>query len=275
MTWYFTEDPAVFRAAAGPLLAAEPARNTTVLTLMDRAVRLGWWADPDGRVTGTVAVAPPCVPLLGAVTVAAARALASVLPYGPGEAPTEVRGETGPVEAFADAFAGATGRSWAPGLRLRLFRLGTLVPPDPAPVGRARVAGPEDVPLATGWAREFARDIGDDPDARDLTGPVTERVTEGRLLLWEAPGGHPVSMAAVSRTLEGQACVHLVYTPPAERGRGYAAGVTTAVTRTALATGTEQVLLFTDLANPTSNGLYRRLGYRPVTDHLSAVFTAP
>lgn len=26
------------------------------------------------------------------------------------------------------------------------------------------------------------------------------------------------------------------------------------------------VLLFTDIANPTSNGVYRRIGYRPVAD---------
>ncbi|GGX36570.1 hypothetical protein GCM10010341_67710 [Streptomyces noursei] len=33
-----------------------------------------------------------------------------------------------------------------------------------------------------------------------------------------------------------------------------------------LAAGAAEVLLFADLANPTSNGLYQRIGYRPVTD---------
>lgn len=264
MTWYFTEDAAAFRTAAADLLAAEAARNTAVLTLMGSAGRLGWWAEPDGRVTGVLAVSSPGEPSFGAVTVEAARAL--VLPEG--EEPTAVRGETAAVEAFAEA----TGRPWATAGRMRLFRLGELVPPDPAPVGRARVATSADIPLTAAWAREFALAIGEDVTDKDFTGPVTERVTEGRLVLWEAPDGHPVSMACVSPTIEGQARVHLVYTPPAERGRGYAAGATEAVSRVALDGGVAQVLLFANLANPTSNALYRRLGYRPVTDHLTVEF---
>ncbi|MFD3570537.1 GNAT family N-acetyltransferase [Streptomyces sp. NPDC058667] len=263
MTWHFTEDSAAFRTAAAEHLAADPARNTAVLTLMDRADRLGWWAEPDGRVTGVLAESPPRVPAFGAMPVEAARAL--VFPAG--TEPTELRGETAAVEAYAEA----SGRPWRPTVRMRLFRLGRLIPPDPAPAGRARVADAADVPLAAAWARDFARDIGEDPE-QDFTGPVGERISEGRLLLWESPDGRPVSMAAVSRTIEGQARVHLVYTPPADRGRGHAAGVTAAVGRAALDSGAGQVLLFTDLGNPTSNALYRRLGYRPVTDHLGVAF---
>ncbi len=32
--------------------------------------------------------------------------------------------------------------------------------------------------------------------------------------------------------------------------------------------GAGEVLLFTDLANPTSNGVYRRIGYRAVADRV-------
>ena len=35
----------------------------------------------------------------------------------------------------------------------------------------------------------------------------------------------------------------------------------------------EEVLLFTDLANPTSNALYRRLGFQPVTDRVVREFS--
>ncbi|MFB7515362.1 GNAT family N-acetyltransferase [Streptomyces sp. NPDC056144] len=267
MTWTFTEDADAFRTAAAELLASEATRNTAVLTLMGSAGRLGWWTEADGRVTGVLAVSPPRVPAFGAVTVAAARAL--VLPAG--EEPKAVRGETAAVEAYAEAHAEATGRRWRPTVRMRLFRLGELTPPHPAPAGRARRAVAADLPLLTGWTREFALAIGDEP-AEDYTGFVTDRITDGRLWLWEAPDGRPVSMAAVSRAIEGQARVHLVYTPPAERGRGYAAGATEAVSRAALDAGVAHVLLFTDLANPTSNALYQRLGYRPVTDHLGVEF---
>jgi predicted GNAT family acetyltransferase len=57
-----------------------------------------------------------------------------------------------------------------------------------------------------------------------------------------------------------------VYTPPQHRRCGYGAAVTAACTRDALRHGAEQVVLFTDLTNPTSNALYQRLGYQPVRD---------
>jgi predicted GNAT family acetyltransferase len=63
-----------------------------------------------------------------------------------------------------------------------------------------------------------------------------------------------------------------VYTPPASRGRGYAAAATAAASRAALDAGTREVVLNTDLANPTSNALYERLGYAPVEDRVVLTF---
>lgn len=59
-----------------------------------------------------------------------------------------------------------------------------------------------------------------------------------------------------------------VYTPPEHRGHGYAAAVTAEVSRAAREAGAQEVLLFTDLANPTSNGVYRRIGYEALSDRL-------
>ena len=65
-----------------------------------------------------------------------------------------------------------------------------------------------------------------------------------------------------------------VYTPPEHRGRGYGGAVTAAVTQAALDAGADDVVLFTDLANPTSNALYQRLGYRPIEDRAVVEFTS-
>ncbi|MFI1622084.1 GNAT family N-acetyltransferase [Streptomyces lydicus] len=62
-----------------------------------------------------------------------------------------------------------------------------------------------------------------------------------------------------------------MYTLPELRGRGYAGAVTAAVSQAARDSGAE-VLLFSDLANPTGNALYRRLGYRPVEDYIVLTF---
>jgi predicted GNAT family acetyltransferase len=63
-----------------------------------------------------------------------------------------------------------------------------------------------------------------------------------------------------------------VYTPVEHRGRGFGAAATATVTRAALDDGVEEILLYTDLANPTSNRLYARLGYKPVEDSVSLSF---
>ncbi|WP_433793278.1 GNAT family N-acetyltransferase [Actinoplanes sp. CA-252034] len=47
----------------------------------------------------------------------------------------------------------------------------------------------------------------------------------------------------------------------------------TAATRNALDAGASDVVLFTDLANPTSNALYPRLGYRPIEDRAVVDFS--
>jgi predicted GNAT family acetyltransferase len=81
-------------------------------------------------------------------------------------------------------------------------------------------------------------------------------------------------MAGISRPEAGMVRVAAVYTPPEVRGRGYGGAVTAAVTRSALDAGAAHVVLFTDLANPTSNALYQRLGFRPVEDRTVVEFTA-
>jgi predicted GNAT family acetyltransferase len=57
-----------------------------------------------------------------------------------------------------------------------------------------------------------------------------------------------------------------VYTPADHRRQGWASAVTAAVSQAVLDEGAREVVLFTDLANPTSNSIYQRLGYRPMTD---------
>jgi predicted GNAT family acetyltransferase len=39
------------------------------------------------------------------------------------------------------------------------------------------------------------------------------------------------------------------------------------------AAGAEEVLLYTDLANPVSNSIYQRIGYRPVEDRVMLSLT--
>ena len=58
-----------------------------------------------------------------------------------------------------------------------------------------------------------------------------------------------------------------VHTPPEHRGHGYAAAAMAVATRAALDAGAHEVVLFTDLTNPTSNRLCPTVGCVPVAEH--------
>ncbi len=81
-----------------------------------------------------------------------------------------------------------------------------------------------------------------------------------------------VSVAALSEVVRGVARIGEVYTPPEHRNRGYGSAVTAAASRLAHDYGATSVVLFTDLANPTSNSIYGKLGYRPVEDKILLAF---
>jgi predicted GNAT family acetyltransferase len=99
---------------------------------------------------------------------------------------------------------------------------------------------------------------------------VDQALATGRVWLWW-DGSRPVSLAARRAPAAGSARIGPVYTPADCRGRGYASAVTAAATREILDLGAIPVL-FTDLANPTSNKIYQLLGYHPVADRAQVMF---
>ncbi|WBB61342.1 GNAT family N-acetyltransferase [Streptomyces sp. WMMC500] len=280
MGWTTTHDLDAFTAAAGPFLRAEPAAHTVLLTAAaslaaagldrygDAPPEFGWWRGADGRVAGAFLGTPPLPLLLAHMPPSAAAGLAELRAAG-GLPVTGINAGRAAAEAFAGAWTARTGAAGTVEERHRLYRLGELVPPDPAPPGRARPATADDRDLLVDWTREFHVESGG--GVGDPARAVADRLAYGGATLWE-DGGRPVSYAGITRTVAGMARVAPVYTPPPLRRRGYAAAVTAAVSRAAAAVGAREVLLFTDLANATSNALYQRLGYVPVEDHLVISF---
>jgi predicted GNAT family acetyltransferase len=67
--------------------------------------------------------------------------------------------------------------------------------------------------------------------------------------------------------------INAVYTPPDRRGNGYASACVAAASRHAQTALASTCMLYTDLANPTSNKIYQALGYRAVADVQEWVFS--
>ena len=68
-------------------------------------------------------------------------------------------------------------------------------------------------------------------------------------------------MVGLAPPVAGVVRVGPVYTPPEHRKRGYASSAVAAASEQALAEGATRCMLFTDVSNPTSNSIYRALGY--------------
>lgn len=279
MTWTLTDDVAAYAATVTPLLSEQPERYTVLMTVLAGLVEhgpnlfgadppvLAWWSQ-DGAVRAAMLQTPPHPVQVTGLPGDAVGPLVAAL--APGHAPgiTQVLGAEPDATAFARAWAARTGQRFAVEMRQRLYRLGELTPPDPMPEGASRVATLADSAIATAVNEAFAAETGTRSGA-----PAYEqaRLRDGRLVLWEL-AGETVSVAGITDVVGGVARVGQVYTPPEHRNRGYGAAVTVAATRLAHTRGAESVILFTDLANPTSNALYPRLGYRPVEDKVLITF---
>jgi len=105
------------------------------------------------------------------------------------------------------------------------------------------------------------RSIGDRGSPRDV---ARARIAEDRLFVWE--DGTLVSMAGWGGKTPNGVRVSFAYTPPTQRRRGYATSCVVELTRRLLAEGNRYCCLYNDLANPTSNAIYHRIGYRPLAD---------
>jgi ribosomal protein S18 acetylase RimI-like enzyme len=279
MAWHLTESVGEFWSAAGEFLRSRPVEHTLSLSLTDtlrkrdlhfygRGDPIFGWFESAGGVRAACLQTPPHPLIITAAPAGAVPELASLLA---GRPLPGVNALAADGDAFAGVWRRRTGAAVTIGKQTRLFRLDALAPPAPWPPGKARVVAATDRELLLYWLKSFHDDLGE-PD-HDPGKTVDDRISYGGLTLWEVDGD-PVSLAGASRMESGVVRVAPVYTPPDLRGRGYAGAVTSVVTQAALATGADDVVLFTDVANPTSNGLYQRLGYRPIEDRVVMEFKA-
>ena len=222
-----------------------------------------WWVVEDGTVVGASFQSPldySCgiTPMPRAATEAIVEAMASAAPDLPG-----VIGDAATAAAFAGTWAGHLHTPANPGEAQRIYQLGTLVPPHGTP-GSLRLASAADRDILVHWTSGFNDDTGLGPPGADAEASVDHNLREGRLFFWDDDG--LVSMALTRAPVVGVARVGLVYTPPEHRGRGYASTCVAALSAHVLATDSETCILYTQLANPTSNAIYRAIGYEPVAE---------
>jgi hypothetical protein len=178
---------------------------------------------------------------------------------------TELPAVLGPereAATFAETWADRRGSRYHEGMRQRIYQLDHVRQPASPPPGRLLVASPEHADLIADWIDAFSREAGiAEIRARSI---AQSRIAEKVLFLWH--NDEPVSLAGWSARSPNGIRIGPVYTPPSHRGRGYGSAVTAGASQRALDQGVRFCFLYTDLANPTSNSIYQRIGYAPVCD---------
>jgi predicted GNAT family acetyltransferase len=131
--------------------------------------------------------------------------------------------------------------------------------------GRLREPHESDHALLTKWRAAFAieADRTDPEQAEKAAAQPVQRSTH--LVLWDVQGT-AVSMAGFTGRTPNGIRIAWVYTPPENRGKGFAGACVAALSQKLLDDGRKFCFLYTDLANPISNHVYQKIGYEPVTD---------
>jgi len=171
------------------------------------------------------------------------------------------------VASFAERWCELVGVGMERAMQERIYQASTATPPTGV-AGTMRAIRDDDHGLVRTWLSAFMIEAFPAGFERDPVEVVLRRRLNdpsGGLVLWETGDG-PVSLAGFGGLTPNGIRIGPVYTPPDQRGRGYASALVGSMTQMLLARGYRFCFLFTDLANPTSNSIYQRVGYIPVAD---------
>lgn len=180
-----------------------------------------------------------------------------------------VVGDKALADRFAARWCGKYGTRIKKTQQQRLYKL-TRVNSIPEAPGKIRLATEADQELVTEWGHGFHIDCFG-PDSNTPEDDFSGAIREKRLFIWE-DGGRPVSMALKTRGTDNSMAVAGVYTPPELRKKGYATSCVAEVSRGILQSGKLFCTLYTDLANPISNSIYKKIGYIEVCDSVQHDF---
>jgi predicted GNAT family acetyltransferase len=274
-------DAPAFLDAAGSLLLEDEARNNLILgvagTLVedsDRYAEKRFWVvvDDGGKPAAAAMRTPPYNLLLAPARSTAA--LETLVGAIDDELPGVVASHP-EVDDFVELW------SQAHAIEPRVLRNQGVyaleqVDPVPAASGSRRRATAVDYLLVMNWMIAFGEEVLEesDPGRTEARNFVDQRLRghgAGGFELWE-DGGEVVSLSGWGGSTPNGIRIGPVYTPPERRGRGYATSLVAELSQVLLDDGRRFCFLYTDLANPTSNAIYERIGYVKVAESAMVAF---
>jgi predicted GNAT family acetyltransferase len=258
-----------FRERADPLLLREEAANNLILgvtaNVIDYPDRFegfrGWVVIEDAA---PIAAAAQTIPFQLILAVPESEDATTMLANDIDDIPGVVGCKPG-VEVFIAERPEGSELTMAQGV----FRLDSVIAPDPV-TGSSRPARPSEAEsLGAMWLEFELEALGEIDDARRTRESVIGRIEmqSTRLGLWvHVVDGEIVSLSGHSGPTPNGIRIGPVYTPPDLRGNGYATTLVARQSQWLLDNGHRYCFLYTDLANPRSNSIYQRIGYRQIAE---------
>lgn len=269
----FFSDAGQFLERVQPFLLRREGEHCLILGLLD-GLRSGeqWGTQPPlmaaveehGEVAAVALMTPPHNLILSwTASDSAIDGLAEEL-HARGLAIPGVNSSAEVARKFASRWSELSGLSYRPQMAQRIYQLSRVIKRSRA-AGRLREPNASDDAIMRKWRAAFSVDAeGMDPVEAEK-GAALPLPKSRHLVLWDVDGV-AVSMAGFSGRTPNGIRVAWVYTPPEDRGKGFAGACVAALSQRLLDDGRKFCFLYTDLANPVSNHVYQKIGYEPVID---------
>lgn len=270
------DDAGRFRSVADSLLLEAEAVNNLILGVSGAAAEdpgafedfMAWVVIDQGEPVAAAARTPPHNLILAiARSDEAVRLLADEVGDLPG-----VIGCVPGVDRFVEARPEEAQRTMSQGI----FQLDAVVMP-PAVEGVSRPARLAELDELVEMRLAFEEEAIGRVDDPAMSRRATERRVEEqspRFGLWvHEVEGRLVTISGHSGATPNGIRIGPVYTPPAHRGRGYASSLVATESQWLLDHGHNYCFLYTDLANPTSNSIYQRIGYHQIAQSAEYSFS--
>ncbi|SFK56214.1 hypothetical protein SAMN04487936_1188 [Halobacillus dabanensis] len=280
MTISYESDLIKFFTAVEPLLLSKEAENNLPLGILERMKESGgkrncdliYIQENDKTTFMSIRTAPHLwiIPSLENGHPSHLEAFAKFLFDGKYEVPGVI-GNKKSVQGFLEEWEALTGQRAELQMEQGIHQLNRLkqIPEQP---GELIVADFSHQGFLEKWIQQYGVEVGESYVRERVPELTKELIETQRLHLWVIDG-QPVSMASRARSTKNGATINAVYTPDEFKRNGYASQVVWHLTNKLLGQGYSFCSLYTDLANPTSNSIYKKIGYERVGD--SVVYHFP
>ena len=269
-----------FLEEVAPVLTKDSSLHSMILSLANRYLELGKpmyrlvrvLTDDDRFLGAGIQTDPERALIISKILASHVREFAEKLAAKIVDLPG-VNGPKETIDIFSDVWCQVRNCRAELVMNLRLFEL-TKVIETKSPGGAFRIATRSDREVLFQWMRAFHQEaVPHDPlqsDA-DLYNDIDSSTQLGQYFVWEKDQ-KCVCMVASKRETQTERWIAPVYTPKEYRGQGFGSALVAEVSKVILVSG-KKAMLFTDLANPTSNSIYQKVGYQPISDFKYFIFS--